>query len=207
MQGEKVKMSPDIFEGTVIEGVDFQEGLRNFPPDAYMDVLRAWCKHISANLDKLNALVGVLSVPENLKEYTVVVHGVKGSNYGIYANDVGKAAEALEKAGRQGDTAFIEANHGPFIEKTTLLYSQLKDFIEANQVDTGKKPMASAPDAALLAQFLTACKQYKSSVMEDILQSLEAFDYESDGDLVPWLREQTDNLEYDAIQERLSSIT
>ena len=202
-----MEMSPDIFRGTVIEGIDFQEGLRNFPPDAYMDVLRAWCKHISANLDKLNASVGMLSLPETLKEYTVVVHGLKGSNYGIYAGDLGKAAEALEGASRRGDIEFIKAKHGPFIEKASLLHSQLKDFIEAHQVDTGEKPMASAPDTALLAQFLTACRQFKSSLMEDILQSLEAFEYESDGDLIPWLREQTDNLEYEAIQERLSSIT
>jgi len=199
-----MEISPDVFESTVVEGVDFQEGLRNFPPDVYMDVLRSWCKHILTNLDKMGALAGVLSVPENLKEYTVVVHGVKGSSYGIYAGDVGKAAEALEGAGRRGDMEFINANHGPFIEKATLLYSHLKDFIAANQDIEGEKPMASAPDAALLAQFLTACKQYKSSVMEEILKNLEAFEYESNGDLVPWLREQVDNLEYEAIQERLS---
>jgi len=119
---------------------------------------------------------------------------------------VGKDAEALEGAGRRKDIAFIEANHGPFLEKITFLHSHLKAFVEANQESAGEKPLANAPDTALLAQFLAACKQYKSSVMEELLKSLEAFEYESNGDLVPWLREQMDNLEYEAIQERLSSI-
>jgi hypothetical protein len=42
--------------------------------------------------------------------------------------------------------------------------------------------------------------------MEDTLAELEEYEYESGGDLVEWLREQMDNLEYEAIQERLEEI-
>jgi hypothetical protein len=39
--------------------------------------------------------------------------------------------------------------------------------------------------------------------MEEIIAELEGYEYESGGELVSWLREQLDNLEYDAVRERL----
>ena len=39
--------------------------------------------------------------------------------------------------------------------------------------------------------------------MEEILRKLEENEYESGGELIIWLREQLDNLEYDVIGERL----
>jgi hypothetical protein len=67
----------------------------------------------------------------------------------------------------------------------------------------GAKPRFPAPDKGLLAQLLEACKHYKASLMEEALTKLEAQDYDSGGDLVAWLRDQMDNLEYDNIRERL----
>jgi hypothetical protein len=43
--------------------------------------------------------------------------------------------------------------------------------------------------------------------MEEAVTELESFEYESGGELVVWLREQLDNLEYDAIHERLESLS
>jgi hypothetical protein len=41
--------------------------------------------------------------------------------------------------------------------------------------------------------------------MDEILEKLEANDYEEGGELVKWLREQVDNLEYEAIYKRLGN--
>jgi len=202
MQSEQNEKS--IFTDVSIEGIDIEEGLRNFPAAVYMDVLRAWHKHFPGNADKMRSLVKELSDKEKLREYTIVAHGLKGSNYGIYADALGKEAENLEAAGRNGDIPFIEANNEPVLEKATALHTLLGAFIEANKEEAKDSPLASAPDVTLLAQFLYACKQFKSTTMEEILKQLEAFEYESGGELVRWLREQTDNLEYDAIQERLA---
>jgi hypothetical protein len=38
------------------------------------------------------------------------------------------------------------------------------------------------------------------------LAELEKYEYESGGELIPWLREQIDNLEYDAVREKLEEI-
>jgi hypothetical protein len=42
--------------------------------------------------------------------------------------------------------------------------------------------------------------------MEGILDEIESYDYESGGELVLWLREQMDNLEYDEICTKLESL-
>jgi hypothetical protein len=38
------------------------------------------------------------------------------------------------------------------------------------------------------------------------MTALEGCEYESGGELIPWIREQLDNLEYDAIREKLESL-
>jgi len=194
----------NIFSDAIIEGVDLRKGQQNFSVEVYTDVLRAWCKHFPANVEKVRTLAGKLSDAEKLKEYTIEIHGFKGSNYGICADGLGKNAEDLEAASRKGDIEYINANNGPFTEKATALHTRLEAFFAANTEQTKKDIVSGAPDTALLAQFLDACKQFRSTTMEEILRQLESFEYESGGELVTWLREQMDNLEYDAIQERLA---
>jgi len=195
----------NIFKDAVIEGLDIQKGQRNFPAKVYIDVLRAWYKHFPGNAEKLRVLATELSDSGKLREYTIVVHGFKGSNYGICADDLGKDAENLEAASRCGDVEYIAANNGPFLEKATLMFTHLEEFFAANTEQAKEGPMRTAPDKTLLAQFLDACKQFRSTTMEEILKQLEAFEYESGGELVKWLRDQVDNLEYDEIQERLTN--
>jgi len=206
MSKEASESAADIFEGFVVENLDLQRGQKSFTPEVYADVLRAWCKHAPAGLEQLRALAGEISDAVKLREYVIAAHGFKGSCCGICADDIGKLAEALEHAGREGNLAFIEENNASLIEKASALHSALAEFFAARTADKGAKSKASSPDPALLAEVLTACKQFKSSVMEDALQKLESFEYESGGDLVSWLRDQIDNLEYDAIQERLGEM-
>jgi len=196
-----------IFDGVAIVYIDLQLGVKNFTAKIYLDVLRGWCKHIQANLDRLRVLAGGVSGDgEVLKEYIIVSHGLKGSSYGVCADGVGKTAEALEKAARSGDLAYIAANTEPFIAQANLLHERLEQFVAANTEKAGAKPLAKSLDTALLAEILEACKQFKSSSMEEALEKLDAFEYESGGDLVPWLRKQMDNLEYDEIEERLTEV-
>jgi hypothetical protein len=54
---------------------------------------------------------------------------------------------------------------------------------------------------------LAASKRSMTSEMESILAELERYEYESGGELVEWMRERIDNLEYRAIIERLEGET
>jgi hypothetical protein len=86
-----------------------------------------------------------------------------------------------------------------------ILLERIREILEKIAGGKEAKPRAPSPDPALLRELLEACKRYRSNVMEEILVKLESSDYDSGGDLVGWLREQADNLEYDAIIERLET--
>jgi len=203
MQEEKTGQ-PDIFKGLDIEGIDLKKGREMFPGNKYLDVLRAWCTHTPALLDKLRGLTNGQLLDDDIGEYTIAVHGLKGSSYGICAQSVGKKAEALEAASRRKDIEFVKSNNNILLEEAAVLHQNLEKLLANAAEQSEAKPGAKSPDTELLKQFLDACRQFKSSLMEEIFEKIDKFQYESGGDLVKWLREQMDNLEYDAMEKRLT---
>jgi PAS domain S-box-containing protein len=190
-------------DNILVSGVDLEQGKERYNGEsAYLDILRSWCRHTPVLLEKMKN-----PAKENLPEYTVTVHGLKGSSYGIIANEIGKKAQELEGFAKAGELEKIMAANGDFIKMTELLLADLQELLnKADAKKEAKKKMAS-PDPVLLANLLDAAKRFKSTIMEETLEYLESYDYESGGDLIPWLREQMDNLEYEAICERLEKYT
>jgi len=202
----ETKMDQSIFPNDVsIEGVNLQEGKNRYQEKAYLDILRAYCMHTPALLEKMRHAKNENFPEEAMEEYVITVHGIKGSTYGICAETMGKQAEALEHAARKRERQFIDTNHDPFILAVEKLLEKLKEFLAVVTKPESAKPLSPKPDAVLLRNIAEACKHYKVNDMEEMLGKLEAYQYESGGDLVLWLREQVDNLEYDVIQERLAS--
>jgi signal transduction histidine kinase/FixJ family two-component response regulator len=191
---EKDSFSDSLF----VEGVNIQAGNARYRKKGYLDVLRSYCIHTPALLEKLRHY-------KNEEEYTITVHGLKGSSAGICADEVTKQADALERAARKKDLRFIELNNAFFIRDVEKLLKRLKEFLEAVTEDKDEKPLASEPDPVLLRELAEACKRYKANIMEEVLEKLEMYRYESGGGLVQWLREQMDNLEYNVIQKRLEA--
>jgi signal transduction histidine kinase/CheY-like chemotaxis protein len=200
---EKVVQS-DIFKGIVIDGIDLKKGQETFPDNKYLDVLRAWCMHTPALLEKLRTLAGGQLQDDDMGEYTIAVHGLKGSSYGICAQGIGKKAEDLEAASRRKEVEFVKANNGILLDEAAALHQNLEKLLASAAEHSTAKPSAKSPDPELLKQLLDACKQFKSSLMEEILEKIDKFQYESGGDLAHWLREQMDNLEYEAMEQRLT---
>jgi len=193
--------APSILDNITIAGIDIVQGRQRYNGEAaYLDIIRSWCLHTPALLEKLKD-----PSSENLQEYSITVHGLKGSSYGIFANEIGKKAAELEAFAKAGDFASVQAANAPFIEMAELMLSNLGELLEKAAAGKGAKKKAAAPDPALLAKLLDATKRYKSTLMEEILADIELYDYESGGELIPWLREQVDNLEYDAICDRLET--
>jgi len=193
--------SPGILDDITVAGIDIIQGRQRYNGEtAYLDIIRSWCLHTPALLEKLRGLS-----PENLPEYSITVHGLKGSSYGIFANDIGKKAAELEGFAKAGDFSSVQAANTAFIEMVESMLTDLRELLEKTAAGKGAKQKAAAPDPALLAKLLDATKRYKSTLMEEILADIESYDYETGGELVDWLREQVDNLEYDAICDRLET--
>jgi CheY-like chemotaxis protein len=199
--GQNASAVPSILDDFQIDGIDLIKGRKRYNTEAvYLGILRSWCLHTPVLLDKIRNISA-----ENLAEYTVTVHGLKGASYGICADAIGERAEELERLGKNGDIAGIQAKNPAFIEMAEALLQELEKILEKAVASLGVRKKMPSVDPALLSKMLDAARHYKSTLMEEILNSMESCDYESGGDLVAWLREQMDNLEYDAICRRLEA--
>ncbi|MCL2269844.1 MAG: ATP-binding protein [Treponema sp.] len=201
----KQKKDDQVSSGTLdktVAGIDFEQGRERYNGEGiYLDILRSWRRHTPSLLEKMKGLSR-----ETLQEYAVTVHGLKGSSYGIFANEIGKKAEELEGLAKAGNFEGVQAENAGFIKMTESLMSDLDGLLMNADAGKSEKQRMPSPDPALLASFLDAARRYKSTLMEEILDNLESYVYESGGELVAWLREQTDNLEYEAICSRLEEL-
>ena len=77
---------------------------------------------------------------ENLSEYAIIVHGIKGSSFSICANEVGEKAVALEKAAKTGDFNFIKLNNREFIEMTGKLITNLDNLLRKTNDEGWEMP-------------------------------------------------------------------
>jgi len=184
-----------------IPGINIQKGLLRFKgdKDAYLTVLRSYAKNTPPLID---AIVEV--DPDRLMDYNTIVHGIKGSSGAICAEETAGIAETLENAANAGDYNYIITNNANFINTTRGLITEIQKMI--TEIDAGsQKPLKPSPDVKTLEQLRQACINYEMNDVDAALEELEAFDYESNGELIPWLRENAEQMNFNEIVERLST--
>ncbi len=177
-----------------ISGLDKEKALERFNGDeaVLIDVLSSYAVGTRTLLSNLNEYAAL----QNLEDYAIAVHGIKGSSYAIFAQDVGKLAEALEMAAKAGDYDMVIREH-PVLE--TVAVALLDDLDKVLGEIGADKPIAPAPDNALLEELRGACEAFDMDRVDAALERLEAFRYESGGELVAWLREQVNNMIFEEI--------
>jgi signal transduction histidine kinase/CheY-like chemotaxis protein len=180
-----------------IDDVDVETALKRLGGnvDAYLNVIRSYVTHTPVVLAKLRE-------PCSLREYEIAVHGIKGSSRSICANAVGDMAEDLETAARAGDSVAVWAKNDSFIRAVENVLASLSVLLDG-VVQEKEKKLISAPDEALLSAVFEACENYDVNAMEHAVSKLEQYAYEDKAELVTWLRNRLEALEYDQIRERL----
>ncbi|MDR0403699.1 MAG: PAS domain S-box protein [Treponema sp.] len=188
-------------DGVLVDGIDLEAGKQRYnDEEVFFDIVRSYCIHIPPLLEKIRAFS-----EENADQYAVVVHGLKGSSYSICATEAGDYAADMEAAVRAGDIETVRAKNGGLVKMMEKLLAGLNGLLAEFNNGKGEKQRARAPDRAVLVKIFEACKQYKLGQMEAAVMELEKYEYDFGGELVSWLREQLDNLEYGAIQDRLGN--
>jgi CheY-like chemotaxis protein len=185
---------------TPLEGIDFYAGLKFFDNNeaTYTQVIKSYVDHTPPLLAKLKD-------PSNLAEYAVIVHGIKGSSYGICAEGIGRKAEELEAAAKSRNIEKIATENAPFIAAAERLIAGLNALIPA-EAPAAEKSRLPSPDKALLQKLLEADKKFDHTEMEKIIAEIDKYDYDSGADIIPWLKQQVEELEYDAIREKLTAL-
>ena len=181
-----------------IDGVDLKKAQERYGDDStYVDILRAFSKSIPAILKTIETVTEA-----NLKEYAISIHGIRGSCYSICAEKAAVLAEALELAAKAGEYGFVSANNTTFIENVNIIISSANDIMAKIQGNEQKK-QKDKPANQLLKSLIEACEQYDMSDIDTIVEELSRFNYDSGEDLVEWIREMSDEMNYDEIAERL----
>ncbi|MDR1899676.1 MAG: response regulator [Treponema sp.] len=195
-----------LFAGRSLEGINFSAGLRRFDnnEEIYTQLLKSYYALIRSLPEKIRAYTGSRNKPES-QGYTIAVHSLKSTSYTIGANQMGKRAGDLEAAVNSGDTEFIKANNGALAAALENLIPRLGMFLEDIQ-NKNQKPVRQNPDPALLAGVLEASAAYDMEKLDAAMDALEQYHYESQAELIKWLREQIDMSELEKIKERLSGI-
>ncbi|MDR1482871.1 MAG: response regulator [Synergistaceae bacterium] len=202
-QAEDVGVSrSNLLNGRYVEGIDISAYKKRFyDEESYIEIINAYCVHIPALLDKLKNVT-----LKTLRDYAVNVHGLKGASYGIFAMTIAREAEILEHAAKCGDFEMVSANNASLVKNTEKLLADLNELLADIRERDAEKPVKRSPDEGLLKKMLGASRKFLADEMEDALTELERYEYERDADLIVWLRGQLDNLEYEAIANRLESV-
>jgi len=184
-------------------GIDINRGLKRFDGnmDSYLEVLRSYTANTSGLIEKLKQFN-----KDNLNEYAIIVHGIKGSSRGICADLIGAKAEALEKAANEGNIDFVIKNNANFIDTAEKLFMSLEDLFK-EIASENSKPKKDKPDKAILIKLLNSCKEYDMDGVDEAMIEIEKYEYDSDNGLAIWLRENVEQMNFEHIIEKLAVIT
>jgi len=185
-----------------IDGINMDKGIERFGGnrESFFDVLRSYAANTPPLLDSLKRVR-----PENLQEYTILVHGIKGSSRSIYANEVGNIAEKLEKAARENNFTYITKNNGKFLEGAWRLLANIDNVLK--KIDSeSEKPVMDKPDKGLLDQMCAACDDYDMDGVDSALSELQKYEYRSGSEMIEWLRENVEQMNFAEIVERISGM-
>ena len=183
-----------------VPGFDVEQGLARFSGDEgiYLDVLRSYLKNTPPLLEKL------LELPEDhLADYAITVHGIKASSRSIGAEPVGAKAEALEKAAKNGDAAFVKGENKLFIETVNALLGHIKVILDTLSKHD-EQPMAPSPDAGMLEKLRDACAAFDIDGVDQAMEALHSFRYDSGTELIEWIENRVEKMGFKEIAERLA---
>ncbi len=183
-----------------IAGLDASRGLERFGDEkTFLRILRSYALNTKSLLPSIRAVDR-----GSLAEYTVLVHGLKGSSRNIFAMPLGAQAEALERAAKAGDAETAVRDTPAFLEAAEKLIRDIEAALEA-AARANPLPRRSAPDPDVLLRLREACENYDSDEIDLAMEEIGRFEYDADGGLAVWLRDAALRMDFAAIAEKLAS--
>jgi signal transduction histidine kinase/CheY-like chemotaxis protein/HPt (histidine-containing phosphotransfer) domain-containing protein len=147
--GEKKELWRKIEQ---IEGLSVQTGLERISGqrDVYERSLQLTIKEIEKCDKNLNKFLAA----EDMHNFSIEVHGMKGSLANIGAMELSGQARELEAAADRADTVFCASNMPPFLEKLGALKSSLAEAFASGEQNRG--PIEIPPELPSIFKKLTA---------------------------------------------------
>ena len=186
-----------------ITGVDIREALEQFNRDEeiLLQVFRTYADTTVPLLEKMKDVDR-----DKLSDYATIVHGIKGSSRGICAEELGAVAEKLEKAAKSDDFEYVLDNNPVFIDATMKLIASINEMLEAISA-VEAKPKKERPELKTLIELKKACENFNIEALDECITELDKYEYENEGELISWLKENAGFSNFTEIAEKLEQCT
>lgn len=111
-----------------LDGIDTETGIKNCAgsQSAYFEVLQTFAASNLANV------LNTYFEKEDMENYSVTAHSIKGACKNIGAHDIADKAYSLERAGKRGDITFVWDHHEEMVEEYTAMIKMLKKIFFGN---------------------------------------------------------------------------
>jgi len=181
-------------------GLDMDRGFARFDGDkaAWYEILRTFANDMRQRIEEIHGVS-----KGKLADYANIMHDIKDASRGITAEMLGESAEKLEEAAMGGNFEFVSMHNPVFLSALRKLVGDIDEAIlefEANN----KKPARGKPDDATLAKLRDACEDYRMDGVDEAMDELKKYQYDSDDGLVDWLKEKVEQMNFNEIVERLT---
>jgi len=186
----------------VVNGLDILKGLEQYGGDdkSYLAVLRSYTTSVRSVLADIEDVS-----MDSLSEYKAKIHGIKGTSASVYANHVGMLAADLEQAAIENDLGFIKKHNPAFLKTVGKLLDEIDGFL-AGLSSNKQKEVKNKPSPEVLGELLAACKEFSIDKVDNAMEKINEYHYESDDGLTIWLREKADLMSYQEIVDKIKDL-
>ena len=169
----------------------------------FWGILKEYYKGISRKAELIRGYKEAKDWPA----YTIEVHALKSASKQIGAMELSNMAAELEKAGNARDTAYIQANTDPMLERYLSYIPVFAPFCEEEKKEEPKNEFDREAVLSLFDQLHEAADNLDMDAMEEIMQQIDTFSFPDEcASLVDELREAVGNIDGDTCDEIMEQL-
>lgn len=133
------------------------------------------------------------------KDYTIEVHALKSTSRQIGADDLADLAAELEKAGKESDADFIEANTDKAMSMYRELKSRLGSYFPDVVDETAKLPCTPTQIVEMLDELAQAIDDFDTLLIDEVIEKMSHYEYgKAFSDFFRLLKETAEDGDIDA---------
>ncbi|MCL2768015.1 MAG: ATP-binding protein, partial [Synergistaceae bacterium] len=155
-----------------ISGIDVNKGI-SMTGGTMKNYLKTLSIFYSDGLEKIEEIKACIAT-NNLPLFSTHVHALKSASASIGAGKLSEFAKALESAGKNEDTAFIENNNDKFLDDLKTLLHNIKHVISDNSLTKKDEEESLSPELIQekLSSLKTALNDMNITAADEIVNAL-----------------------------------
>jgi signal transduction histidine kinase/response regulator of citrate/malate metabolism len=192
----------DVIKNSHIAEIDFEDGIKRMGDNliTFLQIMKSFAKNIPDSVAKFPEKL----TDQNISDYAITIHGIKGSCYGISSKFLGDEAQKLEVASKIGNLEFVNKNRESFeiriacfIEKLQMLFREIDEIVCEND----KRQLKDRPDKNLLKKLFDASENFDMDEIQNIINELSKFKYANDEEKIEQLKNSAAEFSYDGVSQ------